>query len=294
MRKLLKTLLGMTALLAHSVLFAASHNGYTTVDWAVAETFIALGEPPLAVGDMQSYQTWVKQPELPKTTVNLGVRLQPNLELIATLSHSADDLNLVFINSNFYASLNNLLRPYAQVYNVNFYQAGDAWQNVLNATRTIGQIIGKPQAVQQLLAQYEQDVQRLKTELSAFTDRPLAFLQFIDTRHLRIYGENSLFGAVAKQLGFRNAYLSKVNYWGFQNIEITELAKLPPNTHFVIVKPYPANIASALTHNTLWQHLPMTRDALILPAVWSFGAIPSARRFAHVFADGLLHGGDAW
>ncbi|MEX4238162.1 ABC transporter substrate-binding protein [Haemophilus influenzae] len=179
MRKLLKTLLGMTALLAHSVLFAASHNGYTTVDWAVAETLIALGEPPLAVGDMQSYQTWVKQPELPKTTVNLGVRLQPNLELIATLSHSADDLNLVFINSNFYASLNNLLRPYAQVHNVDFYQAGDAWQNVLNATRTIGQIIGKPQAVQQLLAQYEQDVQRLKTELSAFTDRPLAFLPAI-------------------------------------------------------------------------------------------------------------------
>ena len=99
---------------------------------------------------------------------------------------------------------------------------------------------------------------------------------------------------MAKQLGFRNAYLPEVNYWGFQNIEITELAKLPPNTRFVIVKPYPANIASALTHNTLWQHLPMTREALILPAVWSFGAIPSARRFAHVFADGLLHGGDAW
>ena len=210
------------------------------------------------------------------------------------MSHSADDLNLVFINSNFYASLNSLLRPYAQVHNVDFYQAGDAWQNVLNATRTIGQIIGKPKAVQQLLAQYEQDVQRLKTELSAFTDRPLALLQFIDTRHLRIYGENSLFGAVAKQLGFRNAYLPEVNYWGFQNIEITELAKLPPNTRFVIVKPYPANIASVLTHNTLWQHLPMTREALILPAVWSFGAIPSARRFAHVFADGLLHGGDAW
>lgn len=57
MRKLLKTLLGMTALLAHSVLFAASHNSYATVDWTVAETLIALGEPPLAVGDMQSYQT---------------------------------------------------------------------------------------------------------------------------------------------------------------------------------------------------------------------------------------------
>ena len=122
---------------------------------------------------------------MPKTTVDLGVRLQPNLELIATLSHSADDLNLVFINSNFYASLNNLLRPYAQVHNVDFYQAGDAWQNVLNATRTIGQIIGKPKAVQQLLAQYEQDVQRLKTELSAFTDRLAAIYRYPSSAHLR-------------------------------------------------------------------------------------------------------------
>ena len=119
-------------------------------------------------------------------------------------------------------------------------------------------------------------------------------MQFIDTRHLRIYGENSLLGAVIQQLGFKNAYLPEVNYWGFQNIEITELAKLPKNTRFVVIKPYPHNIAAALTHNTLWQQLPLAKEPLILPAVWTFGAIPSAQRFVGIFANGLLHGGEAW
>ena len=111
---------------------------------------------------------------------------------------------------------------------------------------------------------------------------------------MRIYGENSLLGAVIQQLGFKNAYLPEVNYWGFQNIEITELAKLPKNTRFVVIKPYPHNIAAALTHNTLWQQLPLAKKPLILPAVWTFGAIPSAQRFVGIFANGLLHGGEAW
>lgn len=61
-----------------------------------------------------------------------------------------------------------------------------------------------------------------------------------------------------------------------------------------MVKPYPANIGSALHYNTLWQHLAMAKDPLILPAVWTFGGIPSAQRFAEILAKGLLHGGEQW
>lgn len=267
---------------------------YATVDWSVAETLIALEHPPLAVGDVKSYQTWVMEPQLPNNTIDLGVRLQPNTERIAMLSHSVNPLSLTFIHSQFYASLNEKLSSYGKVYNVEFYKEGKAWENVVSATQEIGNIIGKPQAVQQLLANYEQDIAHYRPLLQGFTDRPIALVQFIDTRHLRIYGENSLLGAVIRQLGFNNAYLPEVNAWGFQNIEITELAKLPQNTRFVVIKPYPTNIATALTHNTLWQHLPLAKEPLILPAVWTFGAIPSAQRFVHIFANGLLQGGETW
>lgn len=125
-------------------------------------------------------------------------------------------------------------------------------------------------------------------------ERPIALVQFIDTRHLRIYAANSPFGAVLSQLGFHNAWSGSQNAWGFETIDVTQLAKLAPNSRLVVVKPYPANIGSALRYNTLWQHLAMAKDPLILPAVWTFGGIPSAQRFAEMFANGLLHGGEQW
>ncbi|OOF47358.1 iron-siderophore ABC transporter substrate-binding protein [Rodentibacter trehalosifermentans] len=265
---------------------------YATVDWTVAETLIALDQPPLAVGDVKSYQTWVIEPQLPKNTIDLGVRLQPNAERIAALSHSFK--SLTFIHSQFYAALNEKLAPYGKVYNVDFYKEGNAWENVVAATQKIGDIIGKPQAAQQLLSQYQKDIDHYRPLLQPFTDRPIALVQFIDTRHLRIYGENSLLGEVIRQLGFKNAYTAQVNNWGFQNIDITELAKLPSNTRFVVIKPYPSHIATALTHNTLWQRLPLAKSPLILPAVWTFGALPSAQRFIGIFAHGLLQGGEQW
>ncbi len=290
-----KTLFFVTALFsALNSVAEETKSAYATVDWSVAETLIALEQPPLAVGDVKSYQTWVRKPQLPKDTIDLGVRLQPNVEQIATLSHSLNQQSLTFIHSNFYAALNEKFAPYGKVYNVEFYKEGNAWGNVVAATQKIGNIIGKPQAVHQLLAKYEQDIARYRPLLQKFTERPIALVQFIDTRHLRIYGENSLLGAVIRQLGFKNAYLPEVNTWGFQNIDITELAKLPSNTRFVVIKPYPNNIATALTHNTLWQHLPLAKEPLILPAVWTFGAIPSAQRFIGIFANGLLQGGETW
>ena len=182
------------------------------------------------------------EPKLPEDTIDLGIRLQPNFEVISMLSHDVKTQPLRFIHSQFYAGLNEKLSSYGKVYNVNFYQTGDLWQNILAATQEIAQIINKPQAAKELITRYTSNIEKLRERLlqrqSQFAERPLAIVQFIDTRHLRIYGENSLFGAVAKQLGFQNAYLPEVNIWGFQNIEITELAHLPQNTRFIVVTPY--------------------------------------------------------
>lgn len=293
-----KILFILTALFSIYVQADEGQQNIATVDWTVTETLLALGENPIAVGDIHSYRTWVMEPKLPEDTIDLGIRLQPNFEVISMLSHDVKAQPLRFIHSQFYAGLNEKLSSYGRVYNVNFYQTGDLWQNILAATQEIAQIINKPQAAKKLITRYTSNIEKLRERLiqhqSQFAERPLAIVQFIDTRHLRIYGENSLFGAVAKQLGFQNAYLPEVNIWGFQNIEITELAHLPQNTRFIVVKPYPNNITQALTHNTLWQYLPLAKDALVLPAVWSFGGIPSAERFAQTLTESLIHGGEAW
>ncbi|MGL6163679.1 MAG: iron-siderophore ABC transporter substrate-binding protein, partial [Aeromonas veronii] len=45
-----------------------------TVDWTIAETLLALGVTPLAVGDAGPYQAWVGEPRLPAGVVDIGLR----------------------------------------------------------------------------------------------------------------------------------------------------------------------------------------------------------------------------
>ena len=274
---------------------ASAHFRIATLDWTVAETLIALGEPPVAVGDVKSYRQWVAQPQLPADTLDLGLRMQPNPELLIPLSNADQKAPLIFINTGFYASTAPLLQRFAQqVHRVDFYAEGDAWQNILNASKQVADIINRPQAFEQLIRRYQQKLAEIRPHLQAFRDRPLALVQFIDSRHLRIYAPNSPFGAVLAQLGLQNAWSGTQNNWGFETIDLTQLAKLPQNSRFVVIKPYPANIETDLKYNTLWRHLTMARDPLILPAIWTFGGIPSAQRFAQALADGLQNGGEAW
>lgn len=280
------------AMFSQIVLAQSPQRCIATLDWTVAETLLGLGEQDFcAMGDVKSYQHWVVEPKLPKEMVDLGVRMQPNPEQIYRLNQRP----LMFINSSFYASAKPILAPFTQhIATVNFYDEGDAWQNILTATAKVADLIGKPQQSEQLIQGYLQKISQIRPLVKPYTDRPVLLVQFIDTCHLRVYAENSPFGAVLRQLGFRNSWQGRHNTWGFETIEVTQLAKLPEDSRFVVVKPYPTNIHTALRHNTLWQHLTMAKDPLILPAVWTFGAIPSAQRFAEVFANGLQNGGEPW
>ncbi len=265
-----------------------------TLDWTVAETLIALDEQPKAVGDAKNYKVWVSEPKLPEHTLDLGIRLQPNPEQLWQLSTQVEAQPLLFINSSFYASTTPMLEKFGKVHLVDFYKEGEAWQNVVDATKQIANIIEKPEQADRLLDKYWQKIAEIRPLVKPFTDRPVLLVQFIDTRHLRVYAENSPFGAVLSQLGFKNSWQGNHNSWGFEVIEVTQLVKLPPESRFVVVKPYPSNIRSALKYNTLWQKLAMAKDPMILPEVWTFGAIPSAQRFAEVLANGLIHGGEQW
>ena len=263
-----------------------AHGHFATLDWTVAETL-------LAVGDVQSYQRWVGEPSLPADTLDLGVRLQPNPEQIWHLQKLLKN-RPHFINTRFYAAVAPLLEKNAQVDWVDFYREGDAWQNVTNATQEVAALINQPERATQLLQQYQQQIAELRAQAAPFQHRPLLLVQFIDTRHLRIYAPNSLLGAVLQQLGLRNGWQGSHNIWGFETIEVTKLAKLPADSRLVVIKPYPANIQTALAHNTLWQHLELAKDPLILPAVWTFGGIPSAQRFANELVKALQNGGEQW
>lgn len=255
-----------------------------TSDWSTAETLVAMGYPPVSVGDKKAYNNWVGYPPISESTLDAGLRFQPNKEFLYQIKPD------FFIQSPWFAFLRPQFENIAPVYEVSFAtDNGINYQNTLNATRKIAALIKHPEAAESLIQQTEQQFDKASQKLSPYRNRPLAIVQFIDARHLRIYGKTSLFQVVLDKLHLHNAWQGESNQWGFTNINIIDLKKLPPNTILIIVQPHPKNVRTSLEKSSLWQWLPFSQqqNRRILSPSWSYGALPSMQRFAQQLSDKL-------
>ena len=77
---------------------ALSAPRIVTLDWTIAETLMGMGVAPQAVAQLSAYHDWVAEPALPDTVVDLGLRTQPNLELLADLQPDLILISPMFSN----------------------------------------------------------------------------------------------------------------------------------------------------------------------------------------------------
>ena len=253
-----------------------------TVDWTIAETLLALGVTPLAVGDVSAYRAWVGEPLLPAEVVDIGLRAQPNRELLAELKP-----NRILI-SPLAAPLAPTLSRIAPVQSIALYDPQtDLWQRLHEATLTIAALVNKTAEANVLLTDLNRDLEQMKQTLPAELP-PLLVVQFIDERHVRVFGRHSLFEAVMQRLGLRNAWQGETNAWGFSVASLEQFLSIP-EARLVVVDPIPVGVSERLQEPGLWQHLPLVQQApvLHLPAVWSFGGVLAARRFATLLSEAL-------
>lgn len=249
-----------------------------TTDWTIGETLLLLGVTPVAIGQKAAYDSWVGEPRLPEEVADLGLRMQPNRELLAALRPD------VIMISSFYSAIKPTLERVAPVATITMYQPDDdIWIRLFTATRDIARVAEKVQAGEQLLRQFTAQLNRIRQCLKP--QQPLLVVQFIDERHVRVFGEHSLFNAVMQQTGIPNAWMGKTNYWGFNTATLEELTQYPDAT-LVVVEPYPAGTEAQLKTSGLWQLIPAVaqKRVLSLPPIWSFGGVASASRFASELA----------
>lgn len=252
-----------------------------SLDWTAAETMMLLGYPIQAVGDKKSYNTWVKEPRLPNNILDLGLRVKPNLEQVIMLKPD------ILISSSLFSFNNHSLQRYTKIYNIDFYKEGDLYENINNAVLQLGVILSKEKEAQVLIENTKNILKEISTQIKS-KDRPLAIVQFVDPKHLRIYTNHSIFGLVLKELGLKNAYKKEVkNVWGVDNISFLNLLELPQNTKIVIIKPHPFNIKKEFKNNPFYQKIPLFEDYIELDPIWSAGSLLSIERFAKYLRDNL-------
>ncbi|MCA1772665.1 MAG: ABC transporter substrate-binding protein [Halomonas sp.] len=252
-----------------------------TIDWTVAETLMALDAPIVGGAQKKGYHEWVGEPRLTSETADLGLRSQPNLELLAQMQPERTLISPMF------AGLAPRLERIAPVTSMELYTPdSDTWEEMQRITEQIGELADRAPQASQLIEQTHALMARLRDE------RPdtgsLLMIQFMDARHVRVFGDNSLYNAVLEQLDLPNAWDQETNAWGFSLVGVEELARYPEAT-LVIVDPLPTGVEAQLAESGLWQQLPsVQKDRLLrLPPVWSFGALPSAQRFARELVTAL-------
>ncbi|TLF50642.1 iron-siderophore ABC transporter substrate-binding protein [Halomonas urmiana] len=260
---------------------ATSPPRLATLDWTLAETLVALDAPPAAVAQVEAYHAWVGEPALPGATIDLGLRSQPNLELLASLAPER------ILISPMFANLTPRLERIAPVASLPLYTPDrDTWREMRELTRSLGRLVERPEAATRLIEETEARLDALRGRLNDAVP-PLLVVQFMDRRHVRVFGDNGLFQAVLDRLGLENAWRGPTNAWGFSLVGIEALAGL--DARLVVVEPYPAGVRERLDDAGLWGHLvEASRGApLVLPPIWSFGALPSAERFAEQLVSAL-------
>lgn len=268
------------AFLARPALAQAETGRIAAIDWAMLETALALGATPVAATELIQFRKQVIVPPVPDVVADLGLRGTPNFELLRMVR---PDLILI---SNFYEHMRPVYERIAPVFSANVFLRGEPpYPQAEQATAALGERLGRARAAGDLIRDGRGVIAAIGERLAGAERRPVFVVSLGDARHLRAFGNDSLFGNVLAMLGFANAWAGASSYSAAAPVGIEALARVP-DARLIVVEPIPPEVRRVLATSALWRALPMVRDGrvAIMQPVNHFGALPSARRFAQLFA----------
>jgi iron complex transport system substrate-binding protein len=263
---------------------AAAGMRVAVLDWALMETMLAVGATPLAVVAADDWNREGLGARLPAGVADLGLSPEINFELLASLQPE------LIVMSPFVAQLKPVLQRIAPVWEVSVFEAaGRPLAHQFELTRRIGDRLGRGRETDAYLAMATQRFAEYRERLGARKIGPVLLVNFVDARHVRVYGGNGLYQNVLEMLGLVNAWKGQTNYWGYATVGVEQLAT-KEDLHLIAFEPVPPDARPTLQRSPLWAELPFIRAGhfVTLPSVLMFGALPSALRLAELL-DGYLH-----
>lgn len=278
------TLLSRRAFLAAGALLAtAGGTGAATptrlavLDWALAETVVALGLAPLGVAETGKYRDWIGQPSLPPGTRDLGLLTEPNLELLQQLAP-----DLILVGDGQEASIGHRLRRIAPTLPMTLYDGGGRpFSRAKAETLRLAERLGRPAAARALIGEAEAEIEAQRQALADGERRPVVFYLFLDERHGWVADGGGLVQEMLEALGLRNAWPGPPSYWGFTPVGIDALAGVDGEA-LLLHGDYFMRDATAVLGSPLWRGLAPVRHGrtAAVPRFWTFGGVPTAMRLA--------------
>ncbi|WP_034460875.1 Fe(3+)-hydroxamate ABC transporter substrate-binding protein FhuD [Buttiauxella noackiae] len=253
------------------------------LEWLPVELMLALGITPYAMADITNYKAWVGEPKLPDGIIEVGLRTEPNLELLTQLKPS-----LILYSAGYGPSPEKMSRI-APGLGFSFNDGSGKPLTVARQSLTeLGEKLGMQQAARDHLLKFDQFIEQMKPRFASRGDKPVLLMTLLDSRHALVIGKNSLFQQVMDLLGVKNAWSGETNFWGSAVVGLERLAEVKDADVICFDHNNDAEMAR-VTATPLWNAMPFVRQNRFqrVPPVWLYGATLSAMNFTTTLAKAI-------
>ncbi|WP_114193422.1 Fe(3+)-hydroxamate ABC transporter substrate-binding protein FhuD [Edaphovirga cremea] len=256
-----------------------------SLEWRPTELLLALGVVPLAVADIPNYHRWVAEPALPSTVIDVGHRIEPNIELMQQLNPSLFLLSKGFGPSA--ASLSVLAPTMSFSFNDG---SGKPLETARQAVRDLAERLGLQAQAQRHLQEFDTLLSETASRVRGEAKEPVLLFSLIDSRRALVMGKGSLFDDVLRMMQIENAWQGETNFWGSSVVGIERLAEIPHAR--ALYFDHGDQLLNVAVRSPLWQVIPFVRENKLqtLPAVWFYGATLSTMRFCRLLEQALGRG----
>lgn len=284
-RRRLLTAMALSPLLwrmntAHAA--AVDPQRIVALEWLPVELLLALGITPYGIADIPNYKLWVNEPPLPDSVIDVGLRTEPNLELLTEMKPS------FLLWSAGYGPSPEKLARIAPGRGFNFSDGKKPLAVARQSLQKMAQLFNLQASAERHLTEYDHFIASLKPRFMQRGARPVLLTSLLDSRHMLVFGSNSLFQDVLDEYGIPNAWQGETNFWGSTAVSIDRLAAYKDVDVLCFDHGNDKEMA-ALMSTPLWQAMPFVRGGRFqrVPAVWFYGATLSAMHFARILDNAL-------
>lgn len=256
------------------------------LDWTAVELIDGVGLQPFAVSDILSYRQWVVTPSLPNSTIELGLRNEPNLELLAQLR---PDMMIL----PYYSPLPEAtLQQFGEVIRYPFTLPGKKILSVAQDNlQQLGQHLGREAFAQRTWSRWQERMKAAYQQLAPWQGKRILLYSFLSPRQVLVMSPSSLFGEVLTFLGLQCAWQGSANVWGSAVIGVEQL--YPVATDIAIEFMHgERGPTSTVPQSGLWQKMPFMQqnNHYQVEGAWMYGGLQAALRFT----EQLLHLSGQW
>ncbi|MFH7829311.1 Fe(3+)-hydroxamate ABC transporter substrate-binding protein FhuD [Kluyvera chengduensis] len=252
------------------------------LEWLPVELMLALGVTPYGVADIPNYRMWVNEPVLPDSVIDVGLRTEPNLELLTQMKPS------MLVWSAGYGPSPKILARIAPGRSFAFSDGKQPLEQARRSLLEMAELLNKQDVAHRHLAEFDAYIDSLKPRFAQRGERPLLLMSLLDPRHMLVFGPNCLFQEILDRLGVKNAWQGETNFWGSTVVGIDRLAAYKDVDVLCFDHGNAADMRR-LAATPLWQAMPFVRANRVqnVTAVWFYGATLSAMNFARILDNAL-------